>query len=155
MFGYASDFDLNQTLALLSDFSRRMDRLLVDSDPFRTAFDRSRDGEPRSGAPRIALRDDGTKVTVVALVPGVEDKDLKVSLHDDLLTLTIEREISTPDGYEVRRRERAGFQLSRTVALGAKVDPDKASAELKDGVLTLTLEKAAEARPRQISIKAS
>jgi HSP20 family protein len=60
-----------------------------------------------------------------------------------------------PEGYTVHRRERPPMQFSRSFTLGVKIDPDKTEAELKDGVLKLTLQRAAEAQPRQIAVKAA
>jgi HSP20 family protein len=66
-----------------------------------------------------------------------------------------ERRTSVPAGYVAHRQERGSYTFSRSFALPCPVDPEKASAAVRDGVLTVTLEKAAEARPRQITVKAS
>ena len=69
--------------------------------------------------------------------------------------MTAERKLTAPEGYAPRRQERASFRFSRSVALPVKVDPEKVTAAVKDGVLTVTLSKAEEARPRQIQVKVS
>jgi len=53
----------------------------------------------------------------------------------------------------VHRQERAPFKFSRSFTLPTKIDSDKTSAAMKDGVLTITLPKAPEAQPRQIVIR--
>ena len=53
----------------------------------------------------------------------------------------------------VHRQERTPIKFGRTFTLPCKIDPEKSSAVLKDGVLTVTLAKAPEAQPRQISVK--
>ena len=118
---YWNDFDT--TLALFDNL-RRMDR----------AFDRR---------PEISFRDDGKALLLVAEVPGIPQENLKVSLHNNTLTISGERKDDAP------------IKFSRSFKLPAKIDPEKAKAELKDGILRLTLEKAAEAQPREISVQAA
>lgn len=154
MMTYWTDFDLNQTLAFMDDFRRRMDRAFGEFDR-RGASPAETWGDAQGLVPRLALRDEGAHLSIVALLPGVEEKDLRVSLHDDVLTIGGERRVPTPEGYEAHRRERVPFQFSRSFTLPVKVDPEKVNAELKDGVLTLKLEKAGTTEPRLISVKAS
>ena len=71
------------------------------------------------------------------------------------MTIKGERQDSAPEGYSVHRKERGAFRFTRSFALPAKVDVEKVQAVLKHGVLTVTLPKAKEAQPRQISVKAS
>ena len=59
------------------------------------------------------------------------------------------------EGKVNHRRERGSVRFSRSFSLPCPVDPEKASATVKDGILTVRLEKAPEARPRQITVKAS
>lgn len=137
MLGYWNDFD--RTLAWMDAFRRRMDQSLE---------------QPEAPA-ALRLKDDGKALTLTALVPGIPQDQLKVSLHDNVLTISGERKNETPEGYKVHRAERSDIRFSRSFTLPAKVDAEKTTAELKDGVLTLTLEKAAEAQPRLIAVKAA
>lgn len=105
--------------------------------------------------PRANLSDNGSSLTVTAEVPGLSEKDVKLSLNQDVLTLAGERKTVVPEGYMTHRQERPTVQFSRSFSLPCAVDPDRATAEVKDGILTVTLEKAKEAQPRQISVKAS
>jgi HSP20 family protein len=72
-----------------------------------------------------------------------------------VLTLSGARKTAVPEGHSAHRQERPSFEFSRSYALPAKVDADKTHATLKNGVLTITLEKAPEVKPRQITVRAS
>lgn len=129
---------------------REMNHLFFD-------FERGWPGAVRDESrswPRATLEDTGTALVVRAELPGVEDKALDLSVEEATLTIKGERTDTPPEGYSVHRKERAAFQFSRSFALPAKVDAEGAQAVLKHGVLTVTLPKAKEARPRQISVKA-
>ena len=91
---------------------------------------------------------------LLELDPGLSDKDVTLSLNQDVLTLAGKRGADAPKGYSVHRQERAALQFSRSVALPCKVDPEKATAAMKNGVLTVTLGKVAEAQPRRIAVRA-
>jgi HSP20 family protein len=105
--------------------------------------------------PRATLEDTGAAFVVRAELPGVEDKALELSAEQGSLTIKGERKDTPPEGYSAHRKERTAFRFSRSFALPAKVDVDGVQAVLKNGVLTVTLPKAKEAQPRQISVKAS
>ena len=89
-----------------------------------------------------------------AELPGVATDDLDIAVEGDTLTLQGKRERIQEDGDKVsyHRREIATGSFSRAIALPVKVDLDKMSAKLVDGILTITLQKAEEVKPRQISI---
>lgn len=145
MFGYRSDFD--RTLAVMDQLRRRMDRVFED-------FDRGVGPEPATGAQlRVNFHDTGNAFVLQADVPGVREKDLNLSLQQDVLTVSGERKVDAPEGYAKYRSERAPYRFSRSFALPAKVDPEKVSAVLANGVLTVTMEKAPEVKPRQISVR--
>jgi len=146
MFGYTRDFD--NAFDLMEQLRHRMQGVF---DDFQTApVERATSAHQRTN-----LYDTGSAFVLEADVPGLGEKDFQVSLTQDVLTLSGARKASAPEGYSVHRRERAAFEFSRSYALPEKVDPEKTQATLKDGVLTITLEKAAEVKPRQISIRVS
>lgn len=145
MFGYRNDFD--RTLALMDQLRRRMDRVFDD-------VDRGRAPEPATGVvPRVNFFDTGNTFVLQADLPGVRDSDVSLSLEQDVLTVKGQKKSDAPEGYAAYRQERPPYRFTRSFALPAKVDPEKTAAVLKDGVLTVTLEKAAEVKPRQISIR--
>jgi HSP20 family protein len=100
------------------------------------------------------LFDTGKALLVKADLPGLSEKDLQISINQDVLTVTGERKAEALEGYTVHRKERQSARFSRSFTLPSKVDPEKTTAVLKNGVLTLTLFKATEAQPRQITVNA-
>lgn len=137
--------------AALESFRRRMDRLFED---FNRGFG-WQGTEPLaevSAWPRVDVHDTDEAVVVRADLPGVEQKDLEVTLSEESVTLRGKRQVETPAGYEILRRERGDITFTRAFTLPSKVDADKVSAELKNGVLTLTLEKTEEARAKKIRV---
>ena len=146
-----SDFD--REFAVLDDFRRRMDRLFQDFDAGRWAQG-DRTGFVTQAWPRTNLYDSGKEVVLVAEVPGMGQKDIQIQLTQDVLTLSGERKTEAPEGYSVHRKERGQVQFSRSFTLPCRVDVEKATAAVRNGLLTITLAKAAEAQPRQITVKA-
>ena len=112
---------------------------------------------PGSGGtwPRANLVDNGASLTVTAEVPGLGEKDLRLSLNQDVLTMEGERVNETPKGYSTHRQERPAVQFSRSFTLPCLINADRTTASVKNGLLTVTMEKAVEAMPRQITVKAS
>ena len=148
MLGYTTD--LERTFRLMDRLRRRMDRVLDD-------FDQNAESVGlRLGPgnfPRTNLIDTGSALVLEADLPGLSEKDVGLTLTQDVLTLAGERKTELPEGYGVHRRERLPMRFSRSYALPSKVDPEKTRAVIKDGVLTVTLEKAAEVRPREIAVR--
>lgn len=105
--------------------------------------------------PRVTLEDTGPALVLRAEVPGVTEKDLELSVEAGTVTIKGKRSENAPEGYSVHRRERAAFEFARSFSLPTKIDPDNVQATLKHGVLNVTLSKAKEVQPRQISVKAS
>ncbi len=145
MFGYTRDFD--RTISLMDLFRRRMDRVFEDFD---TGY------EPAAARfPHTNFYDNGSSFALSLEVPGLSEKELKLTLTNDVLTVNGARKVDAPEGYSVHRQERTPYEFSRSYALPAKVDAEKVSATLENGVLTVTLEKASEVKPRQINVRAS
>jgi HSP20 family protein len=146
--------DFDRTFATMDQLRRHMDRLFDDFDPARS---RGAGAERMwSGRfPRLSLVDTGASVVLEADLPGLGEKDVQLSIHQDVLTMSGERRQDAPQGWFVHRQERAPVKFSRSFSLPCKIDPEKSTATLKNGVLTLTLVKVTEAQPRQIAVKAS
>ncbi len=138
--------DFERSLAMLDEFRRRMDTLF-------SGFDQGAFPAATATWPRVNLYDADSKVILEAELPGVARDDLDITVTRDTLSLAGVRKTDVPEGYSVHRRERGEVRFSRSFALRDKVDPEKASAKLRDGVLTVTLEKAPEAQPRKIALK--
>ena len=137
--------DIDRTFSMMDELRSRMDRLYGDY------------GEPRAPAafPRINLLDAGPALKLTAEVPGLSEKDIQITINQDVLTLAGERRADAPEGYSVHRQERAPLKFSRSFTLPCRINPETTTASLKNGVLTVMLTKAAEAQPRQIAVKAS
>lgn len=94
-----------------------------------------------------------TQVIVRASVPGFAKEQIDVEVHDGVLTIKAEKTETTEEkGETFYRRERRTGSLSRRVALPSVQFEGDPKAELKDGVLTLTLPKSAKATPQKVRI---
>jgi HSP20 family protein len=139
--------DFERSLALLDDMRRQMDRLWDE-------FDGSQRSTPLgTNWPRVNVFDAGDVLRIEAELPGLGEKDVQLSVHNDVLTLDGERRVRAPEGFTPHRQERASLRFHRSVVLPCKVDVERTTASMKDGVLTVTCQKAPESRPRQIAVK--
>lgn len=91
--------------------------------------------------------------TILMDMPGVERKDVEVAVENDVLRVEGRIDYSKYQGLEPVYTEYNVGHFARSFALSSKVDQNGVKAQLEDGVLTLTLPKAAEARPRRITVK--
>jgi len=102
-------------------------------------------------APALDLEEGEDSIRVDLELPGLKKEDIKVSVENDVLTVSGERK----QGVEVKeagRSERYFGKFSRTVTLPTNVSAEGATASFKDGVLTVTIPKAEHAKPKSISI---
>lgn len=138
----------------LNGLRQEMDRLFQ-----RFEYDWPGDGAAFNRAeidgPQFALRDAGEALYITADVPGFQIEDLHVSFEQGSLIVRGERSETVPEGYSIHRKERSTVRFARAFTLPARIDPDKIEASLRNGVLELQLPKAAEERPRMISVKAA
>jgi HSP20 family protein len=151
MFSRMSDFD--QDFTWMDELRRRMERVWDEVDP--SARGRGWNSRPLAASawPRLNLYDAGSSLVLKADVPGLSEKDVQVTLNDGGISISGERKVAAPEGYSTHRQERGSVQFSRSLSLPCKVDAEQTSATVKNGVLTITLTKAPEAQPRQISVR--
>lgn len=97
------------------------------------------------GWPNIELSEDDKEIRVVAELPGLEQKDVEVSIDNDVLTICGEKK-GTSTGAVYSERWQGTFQ--RSVQLSPDADPDKVTADFRNGVLTVTLAKRPDAQSR-------
>ena len=148
--------DLGRDWAMFDEFRRRMDSLFSELD---TAWGTEGRGMLPSirGAtatwPPINIHDADSSFVVEAELPGVSDKDLDITTTQDVLTLKGERKTEVPEGYSIHRQERGSAKFSRSLTLPGPIDQEKVGARLVDGVLTVTLEKAPETKPKKVTVK--
>lgn len=144
-----TDFDRN--FAIFDELHRRMNRLFEDYDYSRP----SASGILGSTTwPAANLYDTGSELVIKAELPGMSEKDIKITANQEMLTISGERKTEVPEGFAVHREERSEVRFSRSFSLPMKVDLEKTSASMKNGILTISLAKAPEAQPKQITIKA-
>jgi HSP20 family molecular chaperone IbpA len=91
-------------------------------------------------------------LSVVMEMPGVEKKDIDIVLENHTLRVDGRIDFTKYEGMEPVYTEYNVGHYARAFTLSEKIDQDTISAELNDGVLTLTLQKSKEAQPRRISI---
>jgi HSP20 family protein len=92
-------------------------------------------------------------LTLIMEVPGVEKKDISISLEKSVLRVEGRIDFAKYEGLDPVYAEYNVGHFLRSFTLSDKVDQDGIGAELEDGVLTLTLKKAKEAQPRRIQIR--
>ena len=91
-------------------------------------------------------------LSVVLEVPGVEKNNLNISLENDVLKIDAQIDLAQYEGHEPIYTEYSVGHFQRAFTLSSKIDQDNISAELTDGVLTLTLKKLKEAKLRRIAL---
>ena len=102
--------------------------------------------------PYTDIHETDEALTVVMEMPGVETKDINVSLENDVLRVDGQIDFTKYEGMEPVYTEYNVGPYTRSFTLSNRIDQEKISAQLEDGVLTLTLPKAKEALQRRISI---
>ncbi len=106
-----------------------------------------------SFAPAVDVYEDEHNVTLKIEVPGIDEKDIDVSLENNTLTVHGERKIEKEEKEENYRRVESQYgSFTRTFNLPPTVDSEKVSATYDKGVLKVTLPKKAEAKPKQIKV---
>ena len=106
-----------------------------------------------SFAPAVDVYEDEHNVTLKIEVPGIDEKDINVSLENNTLTVHGERKIEKEEKEENYRRVESQYgSFTRTFNLPPTVDSEKVSAIYDKGVLKVTLPKKAEAKPKQIKV---
>jgi HSP20 family protein len=104
--------------------------------------------------PLVNISEDKDHLYVRAELPGINPKDLEITIHQGNLILRGERQIPAEDKEaNYHRRERESGTFRRVIALPMPVDPGKVDASYKDGILTVKLAKPEAIKPRQIQVK--
>ncbi|HDR9011945.1 Hsp20/alpha crystallin family protein [Burkholderia vietnamiensis] len=102
--------------------------------------------------PAVDIVEDAQRVTLRADLPGVPRENLDVKVHDNTLTIDAQARIDTPADLRVRHAEVRVPRFMRSFVLSADLDTTRIDANLRDGVLTLTIPRREEARPRRIDV---
>ena len=137
------------SIGRLSDLRDEIDRLFESP-----LTELTRTSQLLSGwTPPLDVYEDKDHFTVKAELPGMKKEDIEVSFHDGSLSISGERKTETKhEDAEVYRSERFFGRFQRTVSLPAAIAADKVKASYKDGILTITLPKTEEAKPKHIDV---
>jgi HSP20 family protein len=114
----------------------------------------------RVAGPRVDVREEDERYLLEAELPGFTESDVDVKVEDNLLTISSRKEENKEEKKEEKSgtylvRERRSSSFSRSFVLPRDVDSQKIHGSFADGVLTLTLEKSPEAKPREIKIRSA
>jgi HSP20 family protein len=104
-------------------------------------------------APLVDIYEDEHNITLKLEVPGIDEKDIDVSVENSTLTVHGERKIEKEEKEEnFRRVERQYGRFTRSFTLPSSIDPGQVTAQYDKGVLKIKLAKKAEAKPKQIKV---
>ena len=105
-------------------------------------------------SPLVDISEDEKEYIVKAEIPEMNKEDIKLNVHDDVLTISGERKYEKEEkGKKYHRIERAYGSFLRSFTLPEDADGSKVSAEYKDGVLNVHLPKSEKAKPKAIEVK--
>jgi HSP20 family protein len=140
-------FGVREPFSELERMRRQMDRLFSD-------FSSLPGYEPRAGVfPLVNITEGKDNFYVRAELPGVKAGGLDIQATANNISISGERKIpAEAEGVKYHRREREAGKFSRMISLPSDINTAKVSADLSDGILTLTVPKAEAAKPRQISV---
>ena len=112
-----------------------------------------RSDDKRGWIPLVDMNEDENGITVRAEIPGVEAKNIEISLEGNVLTLRGERKRESVEAdHELCRSERSYGPFERSIRMPVDVDPDQARASYRHGVITVELVKADKKRPKKVDI---
>ena len=132
-------------------FRDEMDRLF---DDFIDRFPARRETGEQMWNPDVDIRETDNEVVVKAEIPGMEQKDINISIKDSVLTLKGEKKQEKEEKEaNYHRVERTYGSFTRMFTLPTTVVADKATAKYNKGVLSITLPKAEEAKPKEIAVE--
>jgi HSP20 family protein len=126
-------------------------------DPFRDLIaiqhriERLSSAGPHGWAPAVDLCETTSAFIITAELPGLSRDQIHISVRDGRLTLSGRRDARVPCEH-YHKVERGHGEFARSFTLPLHVDPDGVSAELNDGILTVTVPKVAEPGPRRVEV---
>ena len=144
---------------------------IIDRDDFLTPFDRMFDQivsrqfpdieksvgvKPFQGTsyPKVNVYEYDEKVAIIAEIPGLDKKDLKVDVEEGILAISGDKHaLYNDEGAKVIRRELKQSSFKRQFVLGELLDGDNIKASFKDGLLTIDIPKVEPTQPKKLSVK--
>jgi HSP20 family protein len=140
-------------LRSVMSFRDEMDRLLDDFYGRVTPSGESYEGD---WLPAMDMRETDNEVVASVELPGLSKGDIKVSVKNNVLSITGEKKTEkAEENQNIHRVERAYGYFKRSVVLPVEVDSEKVKATFKDGVLKITLPKVESKKPKEIPIQVS
>jgi HSP20 family protein len=132
---------------LFDQFNNEINRFLNVAPRQRAA------NQDRNWMPAVDIREEDDRFVLSADIPGVERKDVEVTMEDGVLTIKGERHAETEEKREgFHRRERVHGTFMRQFTLPDTVNADNISATVKEGVLHIEIPKQAKPEPRRITV---
>lgn len=121
---------------------------------FNTFFGNRIEEKEGFWSPVLDIEENNGNLIVKAELPGMKKDDIKVSVRDNILTISGERKQETETKDKTFHRiERCYGEFHRVITLPSEVDADKVKASYKDGILNITLPKPESAKPKQIDVE--
>ena len=137
----------------LEDLEKRLSTLFGRA-PVATAGDKKEAIAVAEWSPLVDISEDDKEYLVKAELPEVKKEEIKINVHDDVLTISGERKYEKEEkGKKYHRVERAYGSFMRSFTLPEDADGSKISAEFKDGLLKVHLPKSEKAKPKAVEIK--
>lgn len=107
----------------------------------------------KPGYPPLKVGVTPERIDVYLFAPGIDPKQLEISLHKNLLSIKGERKLEREEGAEYYRRERFDGDFQRAVNLPEDADPEQVEAGYEKGVLHVAMQRRKAAKPKQIEVK--
>jgi HSP20 family protein len=139
---------------LIHRFQNELNRLAwVDSSPADTSDKEAANVVVSQWRPAVDIKEDETQFSIFADIPGVDAREIEVSMEDGVLSIKGERSSKQYEkGNGFRRVERSGGSFYRRFSLPETADAEKIEAKCKDGVLEIVLPKLAKIQPKRIEV---
>ena len=134
------------------DFNTLQNQLNRFFQPFARFANGDEDLVSGAWVPPVDVAETQEQIVVRAEVPGIRQEDIQIEFENGLLTITGERAIEKTDAMTWHRVERTYGNFSRSFTLPRTVDPEKITANYRDGILEIAVPKREEAKPKQIRI---
>ena len=138
----------------LVDFESDINRVRDEMDRAFGRYTGRRSPLAPASYPLLNLWENDDRFFVEAEIPGMELENLEITVHGSQLSITGERKAPAGEQTTWHRQERGFGQFSRVIELSEDMNPEGVEAILKNGVLTISLPRREETKPRRIEIKA-
>ena len=150
---YNSQFPAIDREEFLTPFDRMFDQIINTQFP---EIEKQIGVKPFSGTayPKVNVYEYDDKVGIIAEIPGLDKKDLKIEVEDGILIISGDKHgLFDDEGAKVLRRELKGSSFKRQFELGEQLDGEKGKASFKDGLLSVDIPKVEPTKPKKLSVK--